>query len=91
MTEGYWAIDRIEAAWAYLSGDDGATFHVPRTWLPTAAREADVLRLERPAGEDGTAATLRFRVDGAETRRRTAAADRARDALPDGPEGDLDL
>ena len=37
-------IDRFEdAAWAVLEDQQGKTFLVPRRWLPTQAREGDVV------------------------------------------------
>jgi hypothetical protein len=89
-------IDRFEEdEWAVLEGDDGESMRVPASWLPSAAREGQVLRLERGA-EDGLHAEpnsvqLRFTVDEAETERRQARADEIRRSLPRGPEGDIEL
>lgn len=92
----FWTLDRFEDGdWAILEGDAEATVHVPRAWLPRAAREGHVLRLEIGSedelDEDSHASELRFVVDEVETQQRRDEMQDLRDALPDGPEGDLGL
>lgn len=84
----HWAIDRVEGGWAHLTSA-GADLLLPASWLPPGAGEADVLRLRRRG--DGGAIVLRLEVDRDETRRRLRSARRAKDALPRGPSGDVDL
>jgi hypothetical protein len=92
----FWTIDRFEEdEWAVLESDDGESVRVPAIWLPSAAREGQVLRLERGA-EDGLSAEpksvqLRFSLDEAETERRRGQAEEIRRSLPPGPEGDIEL
>jgi hypothetical protein len=65
-------VDRLEGEWAVLEVA-GAEVRVPRTWIPTGAREGTALRLEtRRAGNE---AHLVFRTDRSETRRARAAAE----------------
>jgi hypothetical protein len=92
----FWTIDRFEEdEWAVLESDDGESMSVPAYWLPSAAREGQVLRLEHGA-EDGPrvepkSVQLRFSLDEAETERRRAQVEEIRRSLPPGPEGDIDL
>jgi hypothetical protein len=92
-----YVLERYEdGVWAVLERGDGATFMVPRFWLPEA-REGDVLIVEKLPDlsayglEDEPSSTLDIYVDEAETARRKAAARDLRARLPRGPEGDLEL
>jgi hypothetical protein len=92
----FWTIDRFEEdEWAVLENDDGESVRVPASWLPSAACEGQVLRLEHGAEEglhaQPTSVQLRFSLDEAETERRRAQTEEIRRSLPPGPEGDIDL
>jgi hypothetical protein len=93
----YYIIDRFEGNdWAVLEGPNGRTFDVPRFWLPDAAREGDVLRLET-SGEfdeleaDPSSSELYFSIDEAEAQRRLERVEDIRSRLKRGPAGDIDL
>jgi hypothetical protein len=92
-----YVLERYEdGEWAVLEREDGATFMVPRFWLPKA-REGDVLIVQQLPDlsayglGDEPSSTLDIYVDEAETARRKAAASALRARLPKGPEGDLEL
>lgn len=91
-----YALDRFEDdGWAVLEDEQGASFRVPRAWLPNGAQEGDVLRLEprpvAPPGVGDRVRELRMVVDEMETRRRRDEAQTLWESLPRGPEGDLEL
>jgi hypothetical protein len=85
----HYTIDRFEGAWAVLENDQAQTFNVPRAWLPTDAREGDVL-VATEEGQQGTA-TLHLRLDPAMRQERLTSARTSRDRLPRGPKGDIAL
>jgi hypothetical protein len=93
-----YVLERYEDGnWAVLEREDGATFNVPRAWLPSNAKEGDVLVVEKLPDlstydlEDEPSSTLDIFVDEEETNRRRQKAKAARASLPKGPEGDLEL
>lgn len=95
--EPVYVVDRFEdGGWAVLEDEGGATFVVPRAWLPDATREGDALRVDtRPEGDelepDPYASEVRFFVDAVETQRLLERARDLREGLPRGPGGDLEL
>ena len=86
-----YVIDRFEGPdWAVLEDDRARTFRVPRQWLPTAAREGDVLNAsEQDAGASGR--VLHFELDPAAREAHLEEARRLREQLPRGPKGDVSL
>jgi hypothetical protein len=86
-----YTIDRFEAEdWAVLEDEQARTFRVPRQWLPTGAREGDVVNAaESPAAP--AAHSVRFELDTSAREQRLAEADRLREQLPRGPKGDVSL
>lgn len=89
--ESSYTIDRFEEdEWAVLEDEHSRTFTVPRRWLPSEAREGDVVKLVQE--EPGTGArVLRFELDPAARAEGLAEALRLRDRLPREPKGDLSL
>ena len=86
-----YTIDRFEnGEWAVLENDRGRTFSVPREWLPSTAREGDVLTTIEIAEGAGTR-TIRFELDPGARDEQLAKAGQRRDALPRGPKGDISL
>ena len=84
-----YTIDRFEDdKWAVLEGD-GPRVTVPRGWLPSAAREGDVLKTIEH-GEHGVS-TVRFEIDPAARDARLEDARRLRDRIPPGPKDDISL
>lgn len=66
MHEGsVFTIDSIEDSVARIEAGDGTTFEIPRYWLPSEAREGQVLKLSLSAFEEQS--TLRFTIDEAAT------------------------
>jgi hypothetical protein len=93
-----YVLDRFEDnGWAVLEREDGETFNIPKAWVPSNAREGDVLVVEKLPElsayglEDEPSSTLDIYVDEEETNRRRQKAKTARASLPRGPEGDLEL
>ena len=92
-----YVIDRFEDdGWAVLERDDGAVFNVPRVWLPYAAQEGNVLRLQihLPPDDlttDPTTSTLTFTIDSEATDVRREHTNNVRHRLIRGPAGDIDL
>ena len=41
-----YAIDRFEADWVVLEIRPSETFRIPRSWIPSGAREGDVVRVQ---------------------------------------------
>jgi len=86
-----YTIDRFEnGEWAVLEDERARTFTVPRAWLPSTAREGDVLTTIEMAEGAGTR-TIRFELDPAARDEQLAKARQRRDALPRGPKGDISL
>ena len=85
----HYIIDRFEdAAWAVLEDEQGKTFLVPRRWLPTQAREGDVVSaIAQPPDSDTV--SLTFQLDPAAREERLARLKAQREQLPQGPQGDL--
>ena len=85
-----YVIDKIEDQWAELEDENGKVFGVPAYWLPSGAREGDVVKLatEQPSSDERT---LRFTLDPAGRQERETKARDLRDRLPRGPEGDVAL
>ena len=84
-------IDRFEGpAWAVLEDEQGKTFLVPRRWLPTDAREGDVVN-EVEQAPDADTVSLRLDLDPKAREERLANLKRLRDQLPRGPKGDVSL
>ena len=88
QTGQHYILESFEEAWAVLEAAAGETFRVPRSWLPSAAKEGDVLGVSLESGDESN---LRFAVDPAETDARRQRADELRADLPEGPEEDLEL
>ena len=88
QTGQYYVLERFEEAWAVLEAAAGETFKVPRSWLPSTAKEGDVLSVSLESGDESN---LRFAVDLAETDARRQRANELRESLPQGPEEDLEL
>lgn len=88
----YLTIDRIENGWAVLEHSEG-TFNVPLHWLPEAAGEGDVLRVETEVELDPhpEQSGVFFYINEGETQKRLEQARELRGSLPRGPEGDLEL
>jgi hypothetical protein len=58
-----YTIDRFEGPeWAVLQDEQGTTFLVPRRWLPTQARERDVV-VEGDQAPDTDTVSLRLQLD----------------------------
>jgi hypothetical protein len=87
----HYAIDRFEGSqWAVLEDEQAKTFLVPRRWLPTQAREGDVVKeSEQAPGADTV--SLRLELDPRAKEERVANAKRLRDQLPRGPKEDVNL
>ena len=85
-----YTIDRFEGDWAVLETEDARTFNVPRDWLPSGAREGDVLKTSSTAASASTM-TIRLELDPVARDERLAKARQRRDALPRGPKGDVSL
>ena len=86
-----YTIDRFEDGdWAVLEDDEARTFRVPRHWVPTSAREGDVLKATEAAAEPASR-TIRFELDTATRAERLADAERRRARLRRGPKGDIPL
>ena len=86
-----YTIDRFEnGEWAVLENEGARTFKVPREWLPSTAREGDVLTTFEMAEGAGTR-TIRFELDPVARDEQVAKARQRRDALPRGPKGDISL
>lgn len=86
-----YTIDRFEGIdWAVLEDDHAQTFRVPRSWLPSGAREGDVVNAseQRSANQINS---VRFELDPAARDERLTDARRLRDQLPRGPKGDVSL
>jgi DUF3006 family protein len=86
-----YTIDRFEGGeWAVLEDERARTFTVPRDWLPSGAREGDVLKAS-DTPEETNAKTIRFELDSAAQDEQLTRARQRRDALPRGPKGDISL
>ena len=86
-----YTIDRFEGdEWAVLEDERARTFNVPRDWLPSGAREGDVLKMSDTA-EGASARVIRFEFDPGARDEQLAKARQRRDALPRGPKGDVSL
>ena len=86
----YLTIDHFEAGMAVLETVTGASLVIPSAWLPAEVAEGDALLLDVKSVA-AERSTLEFRVDPEGTERLRAQARRLREALPEGPEGDIDL
>ena len=69
--------------------DGGGSIVVPRSWLPSDAREGDVVATLAAQPRDADA--VRFEVDAAATEERRRTLQKRRDRLPGAPSGDLEL
>ena len=87
----YATLDRFEDDQAVLELSPGTTLNVPRSWLPSQAREGDVLRLRVREDVSGTSSFVSFRVDAAKTAERREEVEALRSTLPKAPEGDVEL
>jgi hypothetical protein len=74
---------------AVLEREDGELFQIPRSWLPTEARESYVLTLDVEPSSD--VAWLTFSLDRNATQALREKISLLRARLPKGPEGDLEL
>ena len=76
-------IDALHPETARVETEGGTLYEIPRSWLPSDAREGDVLSVRLSAGAG--AVELRFAVDeeaGAERRKRVRAKlDQVRERL----------
>ena len=85
-----YVIDRIEDGWAALEDDNGTVFNVPTFWMPSDAKEGDVVRISTEEQASGTC-TLRFTLDPAAREEQQKKIRELRESLPRGPKGDLAL
>jgi hypothetical protein len=86
-----YTIDRFEGTdWAVLEDEQAKTFLVPRRWLPTQAREGDVV-IEAARAPNAETTSLRLELDPQGRDERLANAKRLREQLPAGPKGDISL
>jgi hypothetical protein len=85
-----YAIDRFEDGWTILEDEAAQTFRVPRAWVPTAAREGDIVRVALRA-DAPSEAVLNITLDNEATEKRRRESDEQRQRLPSGPKGDISL
>lgn len=85
-----YVIDRIENGWAALEGENAKVFNVPADWLPTEAREGDILEANTEGPASGIR-VVRFTLDAEARQEREAGTRELRAKLPRGPGGDLAL
>ena len=84
-----YTIDRFEdGQWAVLESE-GSRVTVPRGWLPSTAREGDVLNATEI--DESGASTVRFEIDLVTRDARLEEARRLRGLIRPGPEGDISL
>jgi hypothetical protein len=89
-TESSYAIDRFEGDWAVLEDDDTITFNIPRRWLPSEARQGDIVKLVQE--ERGPQVQLlRLELDPSAKADRLERALRLRNEIPHGPKGDISM
>jgi hypothetical protein len=88
-----YVVDRFEdRGWVVLEDPEGASFPVPRDWLPAATAEGDVLVASVSGeGAEGKGASVRFGLDPEERAKRMENIVAIRDRLKQGPSGDLEL
>lgn len=87
----HYIIDRFEGTdWAVLEDEQERTFLVPKRWLPTNAREGDVVR-ETEQSPDTDTISLRLQLDQGARDEYVARMQQKRDRLPKGPPGDVKL
>lgn len=85
-----YTVDRFEDGnWAVLEDERGRRFNVPRGWIPSEAREGDVLKVSAQPATEGN--TLHFDLDPESREQRLTEVTRRREALPRGPKGDISL
>ncbi len=88
---GPYTIDRFEnGEWAVLEDPHARTFNIPRAWLPSAAREGDVVRCV-PRDDSAGSSSVSFELDTASRAEQLSRARQLRDRLPRGPKGDVSL
>jgi hypothetical protein len=86
-----YTIDRFDGNnWVVLEDETARTFTVPRSWVPSGAREGDVVKTLR-AADDTSTTTIRFELDPEARDEQRANARARRNALPRGPKGDISL
>jgi hypothetical protein len=86
-----YTIDRFEGGnWAVLEEESARAFTVPRGWLPSGARERDVVTTLETTHDPSTT-TVRFELDPEARDEQLAKARARREALPRGPKGDISL
>jgi hypothetical protein len=86
-----YTIDRFEGTdWAVLEDEQAKTFLVPRRWLPTQAREGDLV-IEAAQAPNAETTSLRLELDPEGRDERMEDARRLRQRLPSGPKGDISL
>ena len=86
-----YAVDRFEDGdWAVLEVAANRTFRIPRSWVPTNAKEGDVLAVDVDLKNTSTV-TLSITIDPEATRERLREADELRQRLPRAPKGDISL
>lgn len=86
-----YTVDRFEDGdFAVLEDEQARTFSVPRHWLPSTAREGDVLTVSETVS-DTSHRIVRFELEPAARDERLTNARRLRDGLPRGPKGDISL
>ncbi len=95
MAETTYTVDRIEdGEWIVLEGAGGRSFSVPRSWLPTEAKEGDsvqVRMVEDSPAEGGRKRHLVLTVAPGGRDGREGDVRRLRDQLEAGPAGDISL
>jgi hypothetical protein len=94
-TRHSWAVDSLGEGTASIEHDGDRVFHVPRSLLPTEAREGDVLDVRVTTSTEGgrQIVTVNVRVDPKATDKSTDASARQVDRIRRGndPGGDVRL
>ena len=86
-----YTIDRFEGdGWVILEDKDTRTFAIPRRWVPSGAREGDVVQISED-GPNSSATMLRLELDPEARAERLRETERQRQRLPRGPKEDVSL
>ena len=85
----YLTIDSVTDGVARLELPDGTLVEIPASWLPTDAKEADLLTVHTELR--GATASIEFRIDAEATAARLKEVTELRERIPRAPAGDLEL
>lgn len=85
----YLIIDSVTDDVARLELPDGSLIEIPASWLPTGAKEADLLTVATTRGE--ASASTELTVDADATAARLKELTELRERVPRAPAGDLEL